>query len=97
MLPPRAPPLQADASGGFVECECLLAKTSRRNWRRHQGGKLFDQLERRQFDTGSTVGPRYPPTLVGIELMHMLKKKQMALGAEEEGLSAAEQFYALAA
>ena len=36
-------------------------------------------------------------TLAGIELMHMLKKKQMVLGAGEEGLSAAEQFYSLAA
>jgi putative transposase len=33
-------------------------------------------------------------TLVGIELMHMLKKRQMRGG---EGLTAAEQFYALAA
>jgi putative transposase len=36
-------------------------------------------------------------TLVGIELMHMIKKKQMVLEAGEEGLTAAEQFYALAA
>jgi putative transposase len=36
-------------------------------------------------------------TLVGIELMHMIKKKQMILEAGEEGLSAADQFYALAA
>jgi putative transposase len=36
-------------------------------------------------------------TLAGVELMHMLKKKQMVLGAGEEGLSAAEQFYSLAA
>ena len=35
-------------------------------------------------------------TLAGVELMHMIKKRQMVLGAEEEGLSAAEQFYALA-
>jgi putative transposase len=35
-------------------------------------------------------------TLVGIELMHMIKKRQLV---EEgaEGLTAAEQFYALAA
>jgi putative transposase len=33
-------------------------------------------------------------TLVGIELMHMIKKRQMGGG---EGLTAAEQFYALAA
>ena len=36
-------------------------------------------------------------TLAGIELMHMLKKKQMMVEAEAEGLTAAEQFYALAA
>ena len=33
-------------------------------------------------------------TLVGIELMHMIKKRQMGGG---EGLTAAEQFYALVA
>jgi transposase-like protein len=36
-------------------------------------------------------------TLAGIELMHMLKKKQMVVKAGNEGLTAAEQFYALAA
>jgi hypothetical protein len=36
-------------------------------------------------------------TLVGIELMHMLKKKQMVLEAGDEGLIAAELFYSLAA
>jgi putative transposase len=36
-------------------------------------------------------------TLAGIELMHMIKKKQMVLEEGEEGLSAAEQFYSLAA
>jgi putative transposase len=36
-------------------------------------------------------------TLAGVELMHMLKKKQMLLEAGAEGLSAAEQFYSLAA
>jgi transposase-like protein len=36
-------------------------------------------------------------TLAGVELMHMLKKKQMLLEAREEGLSAAAQFYSLAA
>jgi putative transposase len=36
-------------------------------------------------------------TLVGIELMHMLKKRQMVVEEGEEGLTAAEQFYALAA
>jgi transposase-like protein len=36
-------------------------------------------------------------TLVGVELMHMIKKKQMVVEEGEEGLTAAEQFYALAA
>ena len=36
-------------------------------------------------------------TIVGIELMHMIRKKQMVVEAGEEGLTAAEQFYALAA
>ena len=36
-------------------------------------------------------------TLAGIELMHMIKKKQMMVEAGAEGLTAAEQFYALAA
>jgi transposase-like protein len=35
-------------------------------------------------------------TLVGIELMHMIKKKQLLVGAEDEGRTTAEQFYALA-
>jgi transposase-like protein len=35
-------------------------------------------------------------TLVGIELMHMIKKRQMVSEAGDEGLTAAEQFYALA-
>jgi putative transposase len=36
-------------------------------------------------------------TLVGIELMHMLKKQQLVVEAGAKGLTAAEQFYALAA
>lgn len=36
-------------------------------------------------------------TLVGIELIHMIKKKQMMVGAEDEGRTAAELFYSLAA
>jgi putative transposase len=35
--------------------------------------------------------------LVGIELMHMLKKRQLMIEEGGEGLTAAEQFYALAA
>jgi len=36
-------------------------------------------------------------TLVGIELMHMIKKRQIVVEAGAEGLTAAEQFYSLAA
>ena len=36
-------------------------------------------------------------TLAGVELMHMIKKRQMLVEAGDEGLTAAEQFYALAA
>ena len=36
-------------------------------------------------------------TLVGIELMHMIKKRQMRVEAGAEGRTAAEQFYSLAA
>jgi putative transposase len=36
-------------------------------------------------------------TLAGIELMHMIKKRQMVVKAGDEGRTAAEQFYALAA
>ena len=36
-------------------------------------------------------------TLVGIELMRMIKKRQMVVEAPEEGLTAAEQFYIMTA
>ena len=36
-------------------------------------------------------------TLAGIELMHMIKKRQMVVEAGEESLTAAELFYSLAA
>jgi DDE domain len=36
-------------------------------------------------------------TLVGIELMHMLKKRQLVVEEGDEGLTPAAQFYALAA
>jgi putative transposase len=36
-------------------------------------------------------------TLTGIELMHMIKKRQLVVQEGNEGLTAAEQFYALAA
>jgi hypothetical protein len=34
---------------------------------------------------------------VGIELMHMLKKRQLMMEVGDKGLTAAQQFYALAA
>jgi hypothetical protein len=36
-------------------------------------------------------------TLIGIELMHMIKKRQMMIEAGDEGRIAAELFYSLAA
>jgi len=36
-------------------------------------------------------------TLTGLELMHMIKKKQMVIEVRDEGLTAAELFYSLAA
>src|ERR671937_681711 len=36
-------------------------------------------------------------TLLGIELMHMIKKKQLMVESGDEGLTAAERFYSLAA
>ncbi len=36
-------------------------------------------------------------TLAGVELMHMIKKRQLVVKEENEGRTAAEQFYALAA
>ncbi len=36
-------------------------------------------------------------TLAGVELMHMIKKRQMMVEAGDEGLTAAELFYSLAA
>jgi putative transposase len=36
-------------------------------------------------------------TFAGVEFMHMIKKGQMMAASGEEGLTAAEQFYTLAA
>ena len=46
------------------------------------GGKSFDAAR---------------DTRIGIELMHMIKKKQLMVETRDEGLTAAEQFYSLAA
>lgn len=57
----------------------------------HRGPKRITRpmLGCKSFDAAQS-------TLTGIELMRMIKKGQMA-GDEVEGLSAAQQFYALAA
>jgi hypothetical protein len=36
-------------------------------------------------------------TFVGIELMHMIKKRQLVVEERDKGRTVAEQFYALAA
>ena len=36
-------------------------------------------------------------TLAGVELMHMIKKRQLVIEERNEGLTAAELFYSLAA
>jgi putative transposase len=36
-------------------------------------------------------------TVAGVELMHMIKKRQMVVEAGDEGLTATELFYSLAA
>ena len=56
----------------------------------HRGVKRITRLMLgfKSFDAAQS-------TLVGIELMHMIKKRQME-GDEVEGLTATEQFYALA-
>ena len=58
----------------------------------HRGVKRITRpmLGFKAFDTAQA-------TLVGIELMHMIKKKQMGVETGEEGLTAAELFYSLAA
>ena len=35
-------------------------------------------------------------TLVGVELMHLIRKRQLVVAAGDEGRTAAEPFYALA-
>ena len=47
--------------------------------------------------SGSHQTEPEPGTLVGVELMPMIKKKQMMIEAEDEGRTEAELFYSLAA
>jgi transposase-like protein len=58
----------------------------------HRGVKRITRpmLGFKSFDTAQS-------TLAGIELMHMLKKGQLSGAEAAEGLTPAEQFYALAA
>jgi putative transposase len=46
---------------------------------------------------GSTSCDAAQHTLAGVELMHLLKKRQMVGEEGAESLTAAEQFYSLAA
>jgi transposase-like protein len=58
----------------------------------HRGVKRITRpmLGFKAFDTAQS-------TLVGIELMHMIKKRQLRVEEGNEGLTAVEQFYALVA
>jgi putative transposase len=58
----------------------------------HRGVKRITRptLGFKAFDTAQA-------TLVGIELMHMIKKRQLVVEEGREGLTAAELFYSLAA
>ena len=58
----------------------------------HRGGKRVTRpmVGFKAFDAAQD-------TVVGIELMHMIKKKQLVVEAGDEGLTAAELFYSLAA
>ena len=44
----------------------------------------------KSFDTAQS-------TLAGIELMHMIKKRQLVVEEGDDALTVAEQFYAMAA
>ena len=69
----------------FVICDHTIEQD-------HRGVKRVTRpmLGFKSFDTAQD-------TLVGIELMHMIKKRQMVVEAGEESLTAAELFYSLAA
>ena len=58
----------------------------------HRGVKRITRpmLGFKAFDTAQS-------TLVGIELMHMIKKRQRVVEERNEGLTAAELFYSMAA
>ena len=54
-------------------------------------------VSRDRLYLGGHVHGFFGGSRLGIELMHMIKKKQMVVEAGDEGLTAAERFYALAA
>src|SRR5262245_18724761 len=69
----------------FVICDLTIEEDHRgvnRITRPMLGFKAFDAAQ---------------STLVGIELMHMIKKRQLVVEERDKGLTAAELFYALAA
>jgi hypothetical protein len=77
------PPLTDQAE--FVICDQSIEQDHRgikRITRPMLGFKAFDAAQ---------------ATLVGIELMHMIKKRQLVVEEGNEGLTAAELFYSLAA
>jgi hypothetical protein len=77
------PPLTDQAE--FVICDQSIEQDHRgikRITRPMLGFKAFDAAQ---------------ATLVGIELMHMIKKRQMMIEEGNKGLTAAELFYSLAA
>jgi hypothetical protein len=77
------PPLTDQAE--FVICDQSIEQD-------HRGVKRVTRprLGFKAFDTAQS-------TLVGIELMHMIKKRQLVVEEGNEGCTAAELFYALAA
>ena len=83
--PPRQGESTPAGTAEFVICDHTIEQDHRavkRVTRPMLGFKSFDAAQ---------------DTLVGIELMHMIKKRQMVVEAGAEGLTAAELFYSLAA
>lgn len=78
--------------------DSLMATGMARPWLK---ALVFGQFSYRKFSPSCSWRAKSfdaaHDTLVGIELMHMLKKRQLVVEEAENALSAAEQFYALAA
>jgi DDE domain len=82
---PTEPDRTGPGQAKFVICHHTIEQDHRavkRVTRPRLGFKSFDAAQ---------------ATRVGIELMHMLKKQQLVVEAEDESLTAAELFYMLAA